>query len=152
MGKLSLYENEDDDAFDLFNRVGDEDNIIDTLKNVEIILKDIDITILDPKNLAVLIERQGASQSKDYKLLEFFNKDNTNSDEISLTLEKDFIRRPFNPKFTILLKKDEKTPGTYENFGSFSISRPDLDNAQVPNFDFKLYVKAQAALEFTKEL
>jgi hypothetical protein len=136
LGDVLKYGNE---TGDLFGREEGEGNIIRKVDYVDIMLKDIDITILDPKRLAVLIESNGI-----YKLLKF---DEANA---PLRFSGESIDNPFNPEFTILLKKDEKEPGTYETFGSFKILRPGPGKAS--KFDFKLDVKAKAALEFTLNL
>jgi len=52
-----------------------------------------------------------------------------------------------SPSFTILLKKDQKPDGTYESYGSLTFLRQDD-----PLFDIKLFVEAQAELDFTIDL
>jgi len=116
---------------DLFGRKEGEDNYLKEINYVNIRIKfsDSDITITDPKKLAILVE------SRDYyKLLEF-------NDNESLTLDSEFLEYPFNPKFSVLLEKDQG-----KNSGSFKILRQE---EQKPSFDFKLYIEAKAELEYT---
>jgi len=137
LGNMLTFGNGTDD---LFGRTEGEDNIINSIKEIEITLKDIDITIIEKKKLAVLLENKGA-----YKLLNF------NDSQPHFTLNKEFINTIFNPKFTVLLEKDiNKTTGAYEKYGSFSIPRP--DSAKAPKFNFNLDIKAVTALEYNFKL
>jgi len=133
-----------DDTSDLFGRKdGDgEENIIDSIEYVKITLQKINITIIAPKNLAVLINRHDAdaSNSAGYQLLEF-----TEGKELPLYSE--FIKTPFIPKFTVLLKKG--TSGI-DNPGSLRILR--TDPTKKPAFDFNLDVTAKTALEYKIKL
>jgi len=115
---------------DLFGRKAGEDSLINEIESIGIILKNIDITVMDKTRLAVLIETKDPPQ-----LLEFKNN--------SVSLQLKDLSIPFNPKFTVLLLKD--IPGG--SSGSFKIFRTDA-----PKFDFKLYVEAKAALDFTLNL
>jgi len=119
---------------DLFGRKEGEDNALKYLSYVTIGLKfsKSDINIIDPTMLAVLV-----TTNSDSRLLQFKNN-------ASLRFTgPDLNKIPFSPEFTVLLEKD--TPGT-GNSGSFKILRP-----KKPSFDFRLYVEAKAALEYTLE-
>jgi hypothetical protein len=120
---------------DLFGRKEDEENYLKYIQYVKISLKfsGADINIIDPGKLAVLVTPKNGSS----RLMEKFENN------ASLMLTGDALSTiPFSPEFTVLLKKEEN-----ENFGSFRILRP-----LVPKFDFKLYVEAKAALEYTLDI
>jgi len=114
---------------DLFGRKTGEDSFINEIESIGIILKNINITVIDKTSLAVLVETNDLPQ-----LLEF------GKDSVSLQLQD--LSVPFNPKFTVLLRKVPE-----KSFGSFRILRTDT-----PKFDFKLYVEAKTALNFTLDL
>jgi len=119
---------------DLLGRKEGEDNYLKYLEYVEISLKysNDDINIIDPSRLGVLVTTTNGS-----KLLEF------NDNKASIKLDGDFLNViPFNPQFTVLLKKDDN-----KDFGSFKVLRP-----AKPSFDFKLYIEAKASLEYTMDL
>lgn len=119
---------------DLFNRK-EGDNTLNDFKYIKIGLKlsDSDINIIDPAMLAILVRTKDGSD-----LLEF--KDNE-----SLMFTGDILKKiPFSPEFKVLLKKDAPGPG---GSGTFKIKRQSY-----PKFDFKLYVVAKAALEYTLDL
>jgi hypothetical protein len=112
---------------DLFGRKEGDDNLLKDIEYVEIVLKDVDITLIDKNNLAVLINNKN-----DYRLLNFV--DNT-----SLKFSGESLGIPFNPEYNILLKKDEG-----KNYGSLALLRSDN-----PKFDFKIVVNAKARIEQT---
>jgi len=115
---------------DLFGR-NEGDNIIE-ITSVDILLHHVNITIMDRTRLAVLIE-----SNRDYRLLKF---DEPNA---SITFTRTSLEKPFNPGFTILLKKD--TPGG--DYGSFKIKK-DKDR----KFNFMLDVTAKTRLKYTMDL
>jgi len=128
-----LNKNPDGEEGDLFGRTEGEDNALKSIDYIDIGLTKLDINIIDPKNIVVLVQTR-----TDNKLLEF----KTNA---SLRFTGDDLAVPFSPKFNILLKKDDN-----KDFGSFMIKRQ--NNQTKPKFDFKLWVKAKAALEYTLDL
>jgi len=111
---------------DLFGREEGEDNLLNEINFVEIILKEVNITITEKDKLMLLVKNKD-----DYKLLAFNN--NT-----SLKYESDLLSKPFSPEFSVLLKKDTATSG------SFNVLR-----TENPKFDFKLDVKAKAKIDYT---
>jgi len=115
---------------DLFGRKEGEDNALKDITYVSVSIKfsKSDINVIDPNNLAVLVTTENGS-----RLMEF--KDNA-----SLKLEGAFLNDiPFSPQFNVLLEKEQGGSS-----GSIKILRSDN-----PSFDFKLYVEAKAALEYT---
>jgi len=113
---------------DLFGREEGKDNLIKEIDSVEIIIKDVDISIIGKDNLVVLVKNKD-----NYNLLEFNNN-------ASLKFDSGNLSAPFSPEFTVLLKKDTA------NSGSFKILR-----AESPKFDFKLDVKAKAKINYTQK-
>jgi hypothetical protein len=111
---------------DLFGRKDDEDNLLNEINFVEIFLKEVNITITEKDKLMLLVKNKD-----DYKLLEF-------KDRESLKYEGDLLSKPFSPEFSVLLKKDTATSG------SFNVLRTDN-----PKFDFKLDVNAKAKVDYT---
>jgi hypothetical protein len=111
---------------DLFGREDGKDNLINEIDSVEIILKDIDISVIEKDDIVVLVKNKN-----DYKLLEF--KDNA-----SLLFDGGNLSIPFSPEFSVLLKKDAGTSG------SFKVLRGGSQK-----FDFKLDVKAKAKIDYT---
>jgi hypothetical protein len=114
---------------DLFGRnEDDEDNFLNNITYVKIGISKPNINIIDSSKLAVLVTTKEGNS-----LLEL--RDNASLQFTGAVLNK----IPFSPKFSVLLKKDgDGKPG------SFKILRP-----KNPSFDFKLYVEAKAALEYT---
>jgi hypothetical protein len=115
---------------DLFGRKEGEDNLLKDIESVEIVLKDVDITIIDKANLAILVNNK-KNDKDDYRLLKF-------EDNKSLKFSGESLDIPFNPDYSILLKKDGV------NCGSLTFLRSDN-----PKFDFKLDVNAKARIEHT---
>jgi hypothetical protein len=137
---------EDGKPSDLLGRKeGDENNALKSIAYVAISLKfsDSDINIIDTRKLAVLVTTTNKDGTKLSKLLEFKNNASLRFTGAALN------EIPFNPEFTVLLKKDTPDqPGTINpSPGSFKILNP-----TDPRFDFKLYVEAKAALEYTLDL
>jgi hypothetical protein len=119
-------------GYDLFGREEGGDNLFEDIEYVEISLRDIDdITIIDKANLAVLINNK-KNDKNDYRLLNF-------TDNTSLKFTGESLGIPFNPYYSILLKKK---PG--DNYGSLTFLRSDN-----PSFDFKIDVRAKARFEHT---
>jgi hypothetical protein len=118
---------------DLFGRKPGEDNALQSIARMDIGFSKSDINIIDPGRLVVLVQTR-----TDNKLMSF-------SKNAFLRYPGEVLNDiPFSPKFYILLEKDKKEDGTYENFGSFMIKG--LNN---PRFDFRLYVEAKTALQYT---
>jgi hypothetical protein len=111
---------------DLFGREDGGDNLLNEINFVEIVLKEVNITITEKDKLMLLVKNKN-----DYKLLEF-------KDNVSLKYEGGLLSKPFSPEFSVLLKKDTATSG------SFNVLR-----AENPKFDFKLDVNAKAKVDYT---
>jgi len=127
-------EGEEGEESDLFGRKPgpDADNALKSIDYMDIGITKLDINIIDPKKLVVLVK----TKKDNGRLLAFKNNE-------SLRFPGEALNDiPFNPKFTVLLIKDEG-----QNFGSFKVLR-----LNKPRFDFKLWVKARAALEYTLDL
>jgi hypothetical protein len=116
---------------DLFGRnEDDEDNFLNNITYVKIGISKPNINIIDSSRLAVLVTAKEGNS-----LLEL--RDNASLQFTGAVLNE----IPFNPKFSVLLRKDQPGDGKP---GSFKILRP-----KNPSFDFKLYVEAKAAFEYT---
>jgi len=119
---------------DWFSRTGDGDDFFNYLDMVKILIKDVNNTIIDIDTLALQVETRKNSQ-----IIEFNKKD------LFLKITGDDIRDiPFNPRFTVLLRKDDNGSGTLR------ILRP-IDNIP-PAFNFKLDVEASAKVNYTIDL
>jgi len=120
---------------DLFSRTGDGNDLFDYIDKIKIIIKDVNNTLIDKESLALLVETRQNDQ-----VIEFKNKD------LFLNITGDDIRQiPFNPKFTILLRKDSG-----KNYGILKILRPEKDKP--PAFNFKLDVEAAVKINYTIDL
>ena len=120
---------------DWFSRTGDGDDFFEYLDMVKILIRDVNNTIIDIDTLALRVETR-----KDSQIIEFNKKD------LSLKITGDDIRDiPFNPRFTMLLRKDANG-----NSGTLKILRP-IDN-NPPAFNFKLDVEATAKVNYTIDL
>jgi len=114
---------------DLFGRnEDDEENFLNNITYVKIGISKPNINIIDSSRLAVLV-----TTTEDNSLLEL--RDNASLQFTGAVLNK----IPFSPKFSVLLRKDGGS-----TTGSFKILRP-----KNPSFDFKLYVEAKTAFEYT---
>jgi len=140
---LNKIMGDDDKAGDLFGRKDGEDNALKDISYVNIGLRfsRSDITLINSDNLAVLVTKSREENSLQ-RLMEF-----KSGKPLKLTSEF-FEEIPFNPDFSVLLEKDkDDNTGAYKNTGSFQ-----LLYSPKPSFNFRLYVEAQAALEYTLDL
>ncbi|MCL2155450.1 MAG: hypothetical protein FWH53_07295 [Leptospirales bacterium] len=136
-----------DDDKDIFGRDGDDDGLLRNLDWVEISIKSLEkndddlrksITAIDPKLIAILVEfgteKRLISSATGWELGRL---DSTN------------YAYPFSPDFKVLLEKDKKTNGTYEDYATFKVKRP--DPGEELKFDFNVVVEAKVKIDETKK-
>jgi len=116
---------------DLFGRKEGEENYLKKIEYFNVGIIKTNINIVDPTKLAILAISGSNSSTMEFR------------DNASLKLAGNSSSESLlSPTFKLILKKDLS-----ENFGSFRILRQ-----KNPVFDFKLYVEAKAALEYTLDL
>ncbi|MDR3343422.1 MAG: hypothetical protein LBT14_11680 [Treponema sp.] len=113
---------------DLFGRTGEDEtsDVFNSLNEVTIYLKNYNNTVFNTELVMLVGDIEVALPSG-------------KKAEIPIPISKDKIAYPFNPRYEILLPKDEG-----KNTGTFSISR-----SADPTFEFSLEVKVAANIDQT---
>jgi hypothetical protein len=125
---------------DLFMRTGknNSDDLLNNLDTVKITLKNFQNDITDDFHLLIA--------SGNYRnSIDLSSQDNH---EPSLKIDWEDIPYPFSPKFEILLEREKKIDGQYENYALLKIKRQPPN----PKFDFILTVEATANINHTMDL
>ena len=128
---------EEEDSGDLLGRTGSEDDLLNNLEWVRINFNNFKNDIFDADLVIVVVNYDEDGQ------LNYSNDIPFGSANSYLEIDMDELPNPFNPKFEVLLKKDENA-GVYEDYATLKIKRMAEDNET--KFDFFLTVEVKTDL------
>jgi hypothetical protein len=118
---------------DLFFREGKGDDLFDNLESVTILLKNVQNTVIESKISILVTDSDGYSGKFDL------------TEGGKLELEMDDLPYPFNPRFEIILEKDDGAIGK-KDYATLKILREILAIPRI--FEFSLALEAQADINY----